>query len=110
MEKTQCEQVDFDSIIDSIVERITANLKSVLIEVPTFKEPDSILTIKEASVFLGMTVQTLSQKLPTGEIDFMKRGQQLYFSRTKLMEYLTTRFGLGANEIQPGIKKGLPDG
>jgi excisionase family DNA binding protein len=64
-------------------------LKSLLLkkQAPT-RTTEQLLTIKEASEFLKLSVPTLYSKVSKNELPFMKRGKRLYFSSVELMEYV----------------------
>ena len=64
-------------------------------------DPDELMTIKQASEFLDLTVQTLYNKVSKNEIPFMKRGKRLYFSKEQLIDYLKQ----GSNEMQSDIDR-----
>ncbi|MCO6495471.1 MAG: helix-turn-helix domain-containing protein [Bacteroidetes bacterium] len=81
--------IDPEILINSISERVTANiLKAVRNEQPTTDQPEQLLTIQEAAEFLSLTVPTMYSKVSKREIPCMKRSKRLYFSRTELLEYL----------------------
>lgn len=81
--------IDPEKLINSISERVTANiLKAVRSEQPTTDQPEQFLTIQEAAEFLSLTVPTMYSKVSKGELPVMKRSKRLYFSRTELLDYL----------------------
>ena len=81
--------IDPEKLINSISERVTANiLKAVRNEQPPTDQPEQLLTIQEAAEFLSLTVPTMYSKVSKREIPCMKRSKRLYFSRTELLEYL----------------------
>jgi len=81
--------IDPEKLINSISERVTANiLKAIRNEQPTAEQPEQLLTIQEAAEFLSLSVPTLYSKVSRGELPVMKRSKRLYFSRTELMEYV----------------------
>ena len=81
--------IDPEKLINSISERVTANiLKAVRNEQPPTDQPEQLLTIQEAAEFLSLTVPTMYSKVSKGELPVMKRSKRLYFSRTELLEYL----------------------
>lgn len=49
---------------------------------------EQLLTIKQASDFLKLSVPTLYSKVSRNELPYMKQGKRLYFSSTELMEYI----------------------
>jgi len=81
--------IDPETLINSISERVTANiLKAVRNEQTPLNQVEKPLNIKEASTFLNLTVPTLYSKCSKGELPFMKQGKRLYFSSTELMDYI----------------------
>lgn len=80
-----------------------SELKSLLIQKqaePPTKETEKLLTIKEASQFLKLTVPTIYSKVSKNELPFMKQGKRLYFSSTELMEYIKKGRKKSTEEIQ----------
>lgn len=49
---------------------------------------EQLLTIKEASEFLKLSVPTLYSKVSRNQIPYMKQGKRLYFSSTELMNFI----------------------
>ena len=49
---------------------------------------EQLLTIKEASDFLKLSVPTLYSKVSRNELPYMKQGKRLYFSSIELMQYI----------------------
>ncbi len=81
--------IDPEKLINSISERVTANiLKAVKNEQPPTDQPEQLLTIQEAAEFLSLTVPTMYSKVSKGELPVMKRSKRLYFSRNELLAYL----------------------
>ena len=81
--------IDPEKLINSISERVTANiLKAVRNQQPAPDQPEQLLTIQEAARFLNLTVPTMYSKVSKGELPVLKRSKRLYFSRTELLEYL----------------------
>ncbi len=81
--------IDPEKLINSISERVTANiLKAVGKQNLPFDHPEQLLTIQEASDFLNLKVPTLYSKVSRNEIPYMKRAKRLYFSKSELMEYI----------------------
>ena len=93
--------IDPEKLINSISERVTANiLKAVRNDqLPTY-QPEQLLTIQAAAEFLSLTVPTLYSKVSKREIPVMKRSKRLYFSRIELMEYLKAGRKKSNAEIQ----------
>ena len=81
--------IDPEKLIDSISEKVTANiLKAVANEQPPKVSAEQLLTVKEAANFLNLTVPTIYSKVSRGELPVMKRSKRLYFSSVELMQYL----------------------
>lgn len=71
-----------------VIENLILDLKhQPKTETPT-KQPEKLLTIKEAAEFLNLTVPTLYSKVHKKNIPFMKKGKRLYFSSVELMNYV----------------------
>jgi len=60
-----------------------SKIKHLLIQkqVSPTKEAEKLLTIKEASEFLKLTVPTIYSKVSKNELPYMKQGKRLYFSK-----------------------------
>lgn len=67
-----------------------SELKSLLLKKAEAPSPktEQLLTIKEASEFLKLSVPTLYSKVSRNELPFMKQGKRLYFSNVELMDYI----------------------
>lgn len=67
-----------------------SELKSLLLKKAeaTTTKTEQLLTIKEASEFLKLSVPTLYSKVSRNELPYMKQGKRLYFSSTELMQYI----------------------
>jgi len=80
--------------LPTAVTRLTnevSELKSLILkkqENPPTNKTEQLLTIKEASEFLKLTVPTIYSKVSRNELPYMKQGKRLYFSNTELMEYI----------------------
>lgn len=82
-------QIDPEKLINSISERVTANiLKAVISEQLPTEAPDQLFTTDEAAEFLNLTKPTIYSKVSRGELPYMKRGKKLHFSRKELLDYL----------------------
>jgi excisionase family DNA binding protein len=55
---------------------------------PSEEKVEKLMSIKEASKFLNLSVPTIYSKVSKDEIPYMKRGKRLYFSNKELMDYL----------------------
>jgi excisionase family DNA binding protein len=87
------ETLTFDKLPEAVTQlkKEFSELKSFLMQKqaePTTKEAEKLLTIKEASEFLKLTVSTIYSKVSRNELPYMKQGKRLYFSSTELMEYI----------------------
>ncbi|CAA7195872.1 helix-turn-helix domain-containing protein [Chryseobacterium potabilaquae] len=81
--------IDPKILIDSIAEKVTANiLNAVRTEQQPTEQPEKFLTIQEAAQFMSLSVPTMYSKVSRSEIPVMKRGKRLYFSLKELTEYL----------------------
>lgn len=81
--------VDPEKLINSISEKVTANiLQAVRSERPPIKQTEKFLTVQETATLFNLTVPTIYSKVSKGELPVMKRGKRLYFSRSELLEYL----------------------
>jgi len=93
--------IDPEILINSISERVTANiLNAVRNNQPPPDIPEQLLTIQQAADFLSLAVPTIYSKVSKNAIPFMKRGKRLYFSRTELMEYLKKGRKKSKDEIE----------
>ena len=76
----------------TLLTKEVSELKQLLLKkaiAPQEKEqPDKLLSIKEASEFLSLSVPTLYSKVSRNELPYMKRSKRLYFSSAELMDYL----------------------
>ena len=61
---------------------------------------DKLLTIKQASELLSLTIPTIYSKVSKGELPVMKRSKRLYFSTMDLMTYLRQGSKLSNMDIQ----------
>lgn len=110
--------IDPEKLINSISERVTANiLKAFTNQQTTADQPEKFLTIQEAGEFLNLSVPTLYGKVSKGSIPVMKRGKRLYFSSIELLEYLKQGRRKSNAEIEQEAeaflsnnKKGLKNG
>ena len=93
--------IDPKILIDSIAEKVTANiLNAVRNEQQPIQPQDELLTIQQASELLNLSVPTLYSKVSKGELPVMKRSKRLYFSRTELIEYLKAGKRKSSAEIE----------
>jgi len=73
--------------LESLIEK---SVRKVLSESPTgnIKQGDAMLSVKEASQLLKLSVPTIYHFTSTRSIPFFKRGKRLYFSKDALMEWV----------------------
>lgn len=107
------------SLLLEQMERIEASLnaQSSTNEQTPQRESEQLLTIKQASEFLSLSVPTLYSKVSKNELPYMKRSKRLYFSRTELMDHLKQGRKKSSDEIEQEVeaylsntKKGLNNG
>ena len=55
---------------------------------PSASNNSEMLSIKEASIYLNLAIQTLYGFTSKNEIPFIKRGKKLYFQRSDLENWL----------------------
>lgn len=93
--------IDPEKLINSISEQVTANiLEAVQDHQEKPKQPEKLLSIKEAAQFLNLSVPTLYSKVSRNTIPFMKRSKRLYFSSSELMAYLKEGRNKSNSEIE----------
>jgi excisionase family DNA binding protein len=81
--------IDPEKLIDSISERVTANiLKAVRNEQPPTCQPEQLLSIQQVADFLSLSVPTIYGLVSKAEIPCMKRGKRLYFSRDEITKWV----------------------
>lgn len=69
-------------MINSAVQSALSNLELVN------KDEEQVMTIKEASSFLNLTVPTIYSKVAKRELPVNKQRGRLYFLKSELMEYI----------------------
>jgi excisionase family DNA binding protein len=79
---------------DEIAARLT-NIENLLLDLkhnpggaPPLQESDEFLTVKDAAVFLKLSVPTVYGLISKGQIPVMKRSQRCYFLKVDLVNYL----------------------
>ena len=87
------EKLTFDQLptaVSMLIKEVS-EMRRLLVEnqeqVQTSHE-DDLLTIKQSSELLNLTVPTMYSKVSKGELPVMKRGKRLYFFRAELMDYI----------------------
>jgi excisionase family DNA binding protein len=71
-------------LVDLCVEKALSRHNKV--EVP--EQPEQLLTVQQAALFMNLSVATIYTKVSRGELPVMKRGKRLYFSTKELVAYL----------------------
>ena len=71
-----------------ILEKVEA-LEKLLLEKALNKEAqEEMLNIKDAAIFLGLSVPTLYSKVSRKEIPYHKPGKRLYFQKSELLDWI----------------------
>lgn len=78
---------DFQSVIIDCVNACLRNAKP-LTPVPPSPEAPQLLSIKDASSLLGLTVPTLYGYVHRAEIPVCKRANRLYFTKADLLKWI----------------------
>ena len=52
------------------------------------EEPNKLLSIDEASIYLNLAKPTIYSMVSKGTIPFMKKSKRLYFSKEELLDYV----------------------
>ena len=76
---------ELEALIQNSVEKA---FKNVAISKETQNSSEELLTIKQASEFLNLTVQTLYSYVHRAEIPVCKRQKKLYFSKQDLLSWV----------------------
>lgn len=105
--------IDPEMLINSISERVTANiLKAVGNEQKQTEQADQLLTIQQAAEFLNLSVPTLYTKVHNAEIPVYKKTKRLYFSKQELTDWIkagrkktTSEIAAEAEQYVNGKKK-----
>lgn len=72
----------------SNIENLILDLKHQPKPIEQIEPKDKLLSIKEASEFLSLSVPTIYSKVSRNELPYMKRSKRLYFSSAELMDYI----------------------
>jgi excisionase family DNA binding protein len=80
--------VQLDS--EQLSDLIQSAVRKVIAETPQSEHPetDQLFTIKEAAVFLHLSVPTIYGLVNRSEIPVSKKGKRLYFSKQELTEWI----------------------
>ena len=87
------EKISFDNLpqaVSSLYEKLT-NIENLLLNQTNQHESDQLLTIKDASSLLHLSVPTIYGYVSRNEIPFSKRhnSKRLWFSKKELIEWLS---------------------
>lgn len=98
MTELQLDREELSKLIQGSICKVFKDIISQTLEPKP--EPEKILTIQEASVFLNLSVKTIYNKVSKNELPVMKRSKRLYFSSTELLEYVKSGSRKLKNEIE----------
>lgn len=70
-------------------------------------DTDELLNVKATAVLLGLAVNTIHKKAYRKELPHMKRGKNLYFKKSEILEYLNRGKVLSNDEIEELARKKL---
>lgn len=76
---------------DELQEIIHESVKSAITEQNTqqqSEEPDKMMSMKEAAIFLNLAQQTVYGFTSKQQIPFIKKGKKLYFRKSELEKWL----------------------
>jgi excisionase family DNA binding protein len=111
----QLDSEQLSNLIQSSVRKVLKETPLQTVE-PT-EQPEKLLTIKEASIFLSLSVTTIYSKVSKGELPVMKGSKRLYFSSVELLNFLKQGRKKSKSEIEQeaevnllNLKKGLNNG
>jgi hypothetical protein len=71
------------------------------------EEDDELLGVKDVSELLGLAINTIHKKASKKVLPHMKRGKNLYFKRSEILEYLNRGKVLSNDEIEELARKKL---
>ncbi|ROI14618.1 helix-turn-helix domain-containing protein [Epilithonimonas hominis] len=80
--------IDPEILINSIVDKVTANILTAVTNKQTKADVDELLTVQEAAELLKLSRPTIYSKVSRRELPCMKQGKRLYFSQTELLNYI----------------------
>ncbi len=80
--------IDPEILINSIVDKVTANILTAVTNKQTKSDADELLTVQEAANFLKLSIPTIYSKVSRLQLPCMKQGKKVYFSKNELLEYL----------------------
>ena len=84
-------ELSFDKLPKAIahLQKEVSEIKNLLLQNAThIPEQDQFLTVKEAAVFLEVSVPTIYAYVQHKQIPVMKKRKRLYFSKQELMEWV----------------------
>src|SRR5690606_40938517 len=87
--------VTINQFLSSIDKKID-ELKKNQMEINSDADPSKLMTITEASKFLNLSKSAIYSKTSKRLIPFVKRGKQLYFIKSDLLDWLNK----GKNDTQ----------
>lgn len=76
---------------DELQEIIHESVKSAITEQNTqqqSEEPDKMMSLKEAAIFLNLAQQTVYGFTSKQQIPFIKKGKKLYFRKSELEKWI----------------------
>jgi predicted DNA-binding transcriptional regulator AlpA len=79
---------DFQSVIIDCVNACLRNTKPVVVPAPSPNDSPQLLSIKQASTMLGLSVPTLYGYVHRAEIPVCKRANRLYFTKADLLKWI----------------------
>jgi excisionase family DNA binding protein len=101
--------IDPEILINSISERVTANLLKAEKSKPKIlnesADTDDLLTVEDTAKFLHLSVPTIYGLIHKGALPVMKRSKRCYFSKKELIDYLRQGRRKTVSELDAEIQK-----
>ncbi len=69
------------------------------------EEADELLGVKAVAELLGLAINTIHKKAYRKELPHMKRGKNLYFKKSEILEYLNRGKVLSNDELEELARK-----
>jgi len=94
--------------IEKEFEYIKTVLNKLQNAIPQISKPadeEEILSVKEVSQFLRLSVPTIYTYVNRGELPAMKRGRRLYFSKNDLIAYLKSGKKMSNAELEAAVNQ-----
>ncbi|WP_282135743.1 helix-turn-helix domain-containing protein [Seonamhaeicola maritimus] len=88
MNKTVFISLSIEDLQTVIIDCVNSCLENNKNEQTPAEQPEQLLTVQGAAVFLNLTVSTIYSKVNKGDLPVMKRGKRLYFSKVELLDYV----------------------